>query len=67
MSAATVDQQQRATAAKQDQKVQIIEAPIPEVVEEKRKDSNGRVVVINRYTRGNMLGKVSMLEHFYVL
>ena len=34
-------------------------APIPEVIEEKRKDPSGRVVVVNRYLRGIMLGKVS--------
>ena len=36
------------------------EAIIPEVVEEKRKDADGRIVVTNRYARGNLLGKVRL-------
>ena len=35
-------------------------APIPEIVEEKRKDAEGRYVVVNRYIRGKLLGKVSI-------
>jgi len=61
MSAAVVDQQ-RAAVKQSSKSAPVTEAPIPDIVEEKRKDSNGRVVVINRYARGNLLGKVSRIH-----
>lgn len=36
--------------------------PIPEIVEERRKDAEGRYVVVNRYTRGKLLGKVMKIH-----
>ena len=41
--------------------VKPVEAPIPDLIEERRKDADGRVVVINRYLRGNLLGKVCLM------
>jgi len=40
--------------------------PIPEIVEERRKDADGRYVVVNRYTRGKLLGKVSDNSLLYI-
>lgn len=34
-----------------------VETPIPEIIEERRKDSDGRILV-NRFHRGKLLGKV---------
>ena len=60
---ATVDKRNGApnsnAAATKAEVVKPVEAPIPDLIEERKKDVDGRVVVINRYLRGNLLGKVN--------
>jgi len=53
---ATVASQQP-NSAHQNEKAAVAEC-IPDVIEERRKDSEGRIVS-NRYLRGKLLGKVS--------
>lgn len=36
---------------------------VPEVIEERRKDVDGRVLCVNKYMVGRMLGKVCHLLH----
>ncbi len=42
-------------------KEKVPEIPIPEMIEERRKDSEGRVIS-NKYLRGKLLGKVCNLR-----
>jgi hypothetical protein len=56
--AAVVERGDNALLAKEQAKVDVVEAIIPEMIEERRKDSEGRIV-INQFMRGKMLGKVS--------
>lgn len=35
---------------------------IPEIIEERRKDSDGRISCVNKYMKGRMLGKVSLFS-----
>jgi len=49
--------QQRPASGSTSRREKAPEVPIPEMIEERRKDSEGRIVS-NKYLRGKLLGKV---------
>ena len=61
MASVGVHSQQAAPSARDKSKTAEPEAIIPDIIEERRKDAEGRVIT-NTFTRGKMLGKVKLIK-----
>lgn len=59
-------QQQQAQASNDPKKQPDVFKNVPDIIEERKKDMDGNYNTINRYVRGNLLGKVRSNHYSFI-